>query len=309
MASEPLLLAYRMPVVEHGDSVRSNVLYNYWTLTKPEINFLIGLATAAAFCVGCGEPLARFPWVLLVHTLLGTVLLASGAGALNQVIERKFDAQMRRTSRRPIATGRIEPIHALVFGMLLSLVGSTYLALAVRPAASLLAVLTLVCYLFLYTPLKRRTPLCTLVGAFPGAMPVLIGYVAAAGKLNSSAWFLYAILFLWQFPHFMAIAWMYREDYARAGYVVLPQGIEKATFMGWQSVLPSLALIPTAVASQILQHANQVLVVATLLLGLSFLFFAARLAVIRSNATARQLLLVSVVYLPLVFLLHVLTRV
>jgi protoheme IX farnesyltransferase len=304
MASEPLLVAYRMPVVEHGDSVLSN----YWTLTKPEINFLIGLATAAAFVVGQGEPLARFPWVLLVHTLLGTILVASGAGTLNQVIERKFDAQMRRTSRRPIAAGRIEPLHAVVFGMLLCLVGCTYLALAVRPAASLLAMLTLVCYLFLYTPLKRRTPMCTLVGAFPGAMPVLIGYVAATGKLNAPAWFLYAILFLWQFPHFMAIAWMYREDYARAGYVVLPQGTEKATFMGWQSVLPSLALIPTAVASQILLHANQALVVATLLLSLSFLFFAARLAGIRSNGAARQLLLVSVVYLPLVFLLHVLIR-
>jgi len=298
-----------MPVVEHGDSVRSNVLSDYWTLTKPEINFLIGLATAAAFVVGNGEPLARFPWVLLVHTLLGTVLVASGAGTLNQVIERQFDWQMRRTSRRPIAAGRIEPIQALVFGMLLSLVGCIYLALAVRPAASLLAGLTLVCYLFLYTPLKRRTPMCTLVGAFPGAMPVLIGYVAAAGKLNSPAWFLYAILFLWQFPHFMAIAWMYREDYARAGYAVLPKGREKARFMEWQSVLPSLALIPTSVASLILQHANQVLVVATLLLSLSFLFFAARLAGIRSNGAARQLLLVSVVYLPLVFLLHVLARV
>ena len=309
MASEPLLVACRMPVVEHGDSVRSNVLSNYWTLTKPEINFLIGLATAAAFFVGCAEPLARFPWVLLVHTLLGTVLVASGAGTLNQVIERQFDWQMRRTSRRPIAAGRIEPIQALVFGMLLSLVGCIYLALAVRPAASLLAGLTLVCYLFLYTPLKRRTPMCTLVGAFPGAMPVLIGYVAAAGKLNSPAWILYAILFLWQFPHFMAIAWMYREDYARAGYAVLPKGREKARFMEWQSVLPSLALIPTSVASLILQHANQVLVVATLLLSLSFLFFAARLAGIRSNGAARQLLLVSVVYLPLVFLLHVLARV
>jgi len=298
-----------MPVVEHRDSVRSNVLSDYWTLTKPEINFLIGLATAAAFVVGCGEPLARFPWVLLVHTLLGTVLVASGAGTLNQLIERQFDGQMRRTARRPIAAGRIEPIHALVFGMSLSLVGCIYLAVAVRSAASLLAALTLVCYLFLYTPLKRRTPMCTLVGAFPGAMPVLIGYVAAAGKLNSPAWLFCAILFLWQFPHFMAIAWMYREDYARAGYAVLPKGREKAQFMGWQSVLPSLALIPTAVASLILQHANQVLVVATLLLSLSFLFFAARLAGIRSNGAARQLLLVSVVYLPLVFLLHVLTRV
>ena len=309
MASEPLLVAYRMPAVDHGNSVRYNVLSDYWTLTKPEINFLIVLATAAAFCVGCGEPLTRFPWVLLVHTLLGTVLVASGAGTLNQLIERQFDWQMRRTARRPIAAGRVEPLHALVFGMLLSLVGCTYLALAVRPAASVLAALTLLCYLLLYTPLKRRTPMCTLIGAFPGAMPVLIGYVAATGKLNSPAWFLYAILFLWQFPHFMAIAWMYREDYARAGYMVLPQGTEKAVFMEWQSLLPSLALIPTALASLILQHANQVLVVATLLLSLSLLFFAARLAGIRSNGAARQLLLVSVVYLPLVFLLHVLIRV
>jgi heme o synthase len=179
----------------------------------------------------------------------------------------------------------------------------------VRPAASLLAMLTLVCYLFLYTPLKRLMPMCTLVGAFSGAMPVLIGYVAAAGELNSAAWLFYTILFLWQIPHFMVIAWMYREDYTWAGYMVLPQGREKATFMGWESLLPSLALISTAAASLILQHANQVLVVATLLLSLSFLLFAARLAGICSNGGARQLLLVSVVYLPLVFLVHVLTRV
>ena len=309
MASEPILAAYRMPVVEHSDSVRSNVLFNYWTLTKPEINFLIGLATAAAFFVGCAEPLGGFPWVLLVHTLLGTVLVASGAGTLNQVIERAFDTQMRRTSRRPIAAGRIEPSHALVFGILLSLVGCTYLALAVRPAASLLAVLTLVFYLFLYTPLKRRTPMCTLVGAFPGAMPVLIGYVAATGKLDSPAWLLYAILFLWQFPHFMAIAWMYREDYARAGYVVLPQGRERATFMGWQSVLPSLALLSVTVAPLVLRHASPAVTGGTLLLSLSFLYFAGRLTVIQSNAAARQLLVASVIYLPSVFVLQVVTKV
>jgi protoheme IX farnesyltransferase len=170
-------------------------------------------------------------------------------------------------------------------------------------------VLTLVFYLFLYTPLKRRTPMCTLVGAFPGAMPVLIGYVAAAGKLDSPAWLLYAILFLWQFPHFMAIAWMYREDYARAGYVVLPQGRERATFMGWQSVLPSLALLSVTVAPLVLRHASPAVTAGTLLLSLSFLHFAARLAVVRSNAAARQLLLASVIYLPSVFVLQVLTRV
>ena len=308
MSCEPFLAACELSVVRPDHLVRSNVLSDYWTLTKPEINFLIGLATAAAFCVGCDEPLARFPWMLLVHTLFGTVLVASGAGTLNQVIERKFDAQMRRTSRRPIADGRIEPIHALVFGMLLSLVGCIYLALAVRPAASLLAALTLVCYLFLYTPLKRRTPMCTLVGTFPGATPVLIGYVAAAGKLDSPAWFLYAILFLWQFPHFMAIAWMYREDYARAGYEVLPRGTEKATFMVWQSVLPCLALLSVTVAPLVLRHASPAVTGGTLLLNLSFLYFAARLAIVRSNAAARRLLLASVIYLPSMFVFQALTK-
>jgi len=140
-------------------------------------------------------------------------------------------------------------------------------------------------------------------------MPVLIGYVAAAGELNSPAWLLYAILFLWQFPHFMAIAWMYREDYARAGYEVLPQGREKAWFMGWQCVLPTLALVFVTVAPPVLRHASPAVTVGTLLLSLSFLYFATRLAIVRSNATARRLLLASVIYLPSVFALQVLTRV
>jgi protoheme IX farnesyltransferase len=309
MASKPLLAAYPTAVVQHSPSARSSVLSNYWTLTKPEINFLIALATAAAFCVGYSEPLARFPWVLILNTLLGTILVASGAGTLNQLIERQFDSQMRRTARRPIAAGRIEPIHALVFGTLLSLAGGIYLAFAVRPGASLVAVLTLVCYLFLYTPLKRRTPMCTLVGAFPGAMPVLIGYVAAAGKLDSTAWLFYAILFLWQFPHFMAIAWMYREDYARAGYAVLPQGRGKASFMGRQTALPSLALVFVTVLPLVLRRASPAVTVGTLLLSSSFLFFAARLAIVRSNTAARQLLLASVIYLPAAFVLQVLARV
>lgn len=306
MSSEPLLATYPIAVVQRRELLRCSVLSDYWALTKPEINFLIGLATAAAFCVGCSQPLSHFPWALLVHTLLGTILVASGAATLNQLIERQFDAQMRRTVRRPVAAGRIEPVHALVFGSMLSLAGSIYLALAVRPAASLLGALTLGSYLFLYTPLKRRTPLCTLAGAFPGAMPVLIGYVAAAGKLSSPAWILYAILFLWQFPHFMAIAWMYREDYARAGYKVLPEGPGKAQFMVWQSVLPALALLCVAVVSMIVRHASPVAATGTLMLSLSFLYFATRLALVRSNRAARGLLLFSVIYLPVVFVLQVL---
>jgi heme o synthase len=309
MASEPIFALLDASALQRSRLAASTVLSDYWALTKPEINFLIGLAAVAAFCLGCHEPLAHFPWALLVDTVLGTVLVASGAGALNQLIERQFDAQMRRTARRPIAAGRIEPIHALVFGTLLSLAGGIYLAVAVRPAACLLAALTLVCYLFLYTPLKRRTPMCTLVGAFPGAMPVLIGYVAAAGKLNAPAWVLYAILFLWQFPHFMAIAWMYREDYARAGYEVLPQGREKVRFMGWQSMLPTLALVFVTVAPLVLRHASPAVTAGTLLLSLTFLYFAARLALVRSNAAARRLLLASVIYLPSVFVFHLLARV
>jgi len=309
MATEPVLAAFQLTALRRHHSVWSRVLSDYWELTKPEVNFLIAMTTVAAFCLGSSEPFVHFPWSLLLNTLLGTVLVASGAGALNQLIERKLDAQMRRTARRPIAAGRVEPIQALVFGALLSLAGVLYLALAVRPAASLLALLTLCAYLFLYTPIKRRTPWCTLVGAFPGAMPVLIGYVAATGKLDSQAWQIYAILFLWQFPHFMAIAWMYREDYARAGYRVLPMGPEKARFMGWQSVLPALALASVAFAPMALRHANPVFVTATLLLSLGFLYCAARLALIRSNQSARRLLLVSILYLPLVFLLAVLAKV
>jgi heme o synthase len=309
MATEPVLAAFQLTALERRHSVRSHVLSDYWELTKPEVNFLIAMTTVAAFCLGTPKPLAHFPWLLLLHTLLGTVLVASGAGTLNQLVERRFDAQMRRTARRPIAAGRIEPIQALIFGSLLSLAGTIYLALAVGATASLLALLTLSAYLFLYTPLKRRTPWCTLVGTFPGAMPVLIGYVAATGKLDSEAWQLYAILFFWQFPHFMAIAWMYREDYARAGYEVLPPGTAKARFMGWQSVLPALALVSVAFAPMALRRANPVFVTGTLLLSLGFLYFAARLALIRSNQSARRLLLVSILYLPLVFLLVVLAKV
>src|ERR1700684_343333 len=200
-------------------------LSDYWALTKPEVNFLIAIATLTGFYLALPGPLARFPWLLLVHTLLGTLLVASGAGTLNQYIERRFDAQMRRTARRPLAAGRLKPSVVLWFGARLSLVGSIYLATTVNVLASVLSIVTLLSYLFLYTPLKRKTPLCILVGAFPGAMPPLIGWTAAAGRLSLGAWILFAVLFLWQFPHFMAIAWMYREDYDRAGYFVLPHDV------------------------------------------------------------------------------------
>src|ERR1700719_1601512 len=203
------------------------VMVDYWTLTKPEVNFLIALATLTGFYLGCKTQPQGFPFWLLIHTLLGTLLVASGTGTLNQYIERRFDPQMRR----PLAAVRLIPSVVLWFGVALSTVGSIYLAIAVDLLASLLAIVTVLSYLFLYTPLKRETPFCTVVGALPGAMPPLIGWAAASGRLSFEAWTLYAMLFLWQFPHFMAIAWMYREDYSRAGYLVLPSGGQRGRFI------------------------------------------------------------------------------
>jgi protoheme IX farnesyltransferase len=236
------------------------------------------------------------------------LLVAGGAGTLNQYIERHFDARMRRTARRPLAAGRIEPFDALCFGIVLSCAGGIQLALAVNVLASLLAVLTLVSYLLLYTPLKRRTPLCTLVGAFAGAMPPLIGWAGAAGSLSLEAMVLYALLFLWQFPHFMAVAWMYRGDYARAGYLVLPFGERSGRFMAWQSLVPTLALVPLSLIPTFLGHAGLAYLVGALLLSSSFFYHGARLALRRTNAVARRLLFASIIYLPLLLVLMMLNK-
>src|SRR5712692_5325515 len=186
--------------------VVSTLLWDYWALTKPEVNFLILITTGVGFYLGCRNEARPLSFLALFNTLLGTLLVASGTGTLNQYIERKFDAQMRRTARRPAAAGRLKPAAVLAFGISLAAAGTVYLAAAVNLLASVLAVLTLLTYLFLYTPLKRKTPLCVLVGAFPGAMPPLIGWAGASGRLSFEAWTLFATLFLWQFPHFMAIA-------------------------------------------------------------------------------------------------------
>src|SRR5580693_582656 len=236
MATEPILAALDIVAVRRHGLVRSSVLSGYWSLTKPEVNFLIAVTAAAGFWMGAPASFAHFPWTSLLHTLVGTVLVASGAATLNQLIELRFDAQMRRTARRPLVSQRIEPSHALWFGISLSVFGAVYLTVTTNALASLLSILTLLGYLFLYTPLKRKTRLCTLIGALPGATPPLIGWAAASGRLDGNAWLLFAIVFLWQFPHFMAIAWMYREDYARAGYVVLPAGKSKDRFVAWQTL-------------------------------------------------------------------------
>ena len=271
---------------------------DYWALTKPEVNVLVLASTLAGFYLGSRGPLSG---LRLAHTLLGTLLVASGTATLNQFIEREYDARMRRTANRPLPAGRLAPSWALGFGVLLSAAGALDLALAVNALSSLLALLTLGSYLAFYTPLKRRTPLCTLVGAFPGAMPPLIGWAAARGSLSREAWVLYAVLFLWQFPHFLGIAWMYREDYARAGYIMLPPKDVDGRFTGREIFVFTLALLPVSLIPVFLNQAGAIYCLGASLVGLAFLFCGARLAHSRSNALARRLVLASVIYLPLLF--------
>jgi heme o synthase len=277
----------------------STLLSDYWALTKPEVNFLILITTFVGFCLTSASD-GRFSLARLFNTLLGTLLVASGTGTLNQYLERKFDAQMRRTARRPAAAGRLTPSSVLTFGTALAVVGSIYLVIAVNLLASVLATLTLVTYLFVYTPLKRKTPMCVLVGAFPGAMPPLIGWAAASGQLNIEAGILYAMLFLWQFPHFMAIAWMYREDYDRAGYLVLPKGNVRVPFVILETLLPLLALVAISLMQSPTRHAAT-FHCAVALLGTGFTYFGWKFVFERSRVAARRLLTASIVYLPLLY--------
>jgi protoheme IX farnesyltransferase len=280
-----------------------STLSDYWALTKPEVNFLILITTGVGFYLGCSNEARPLSFLTLFNTLLGTLLVASGTGTLNQYIEREFDAQMRRTARRPIAAGRLKPQAVLIFGITLAVAGSVYLAATVNLLASMLAVFTLLSYLFLYTPLKRKTPLCVLAGAFPGAMPPLIGWAAASGGLNREAARLYAILFLWQFPHFMAIAWMYREDYDRAGYLVLPKGNARVPILTLQTLSPLLALVAMSLMQSPARHAA-IFYCASTLLGLGFVYFGFKFVLQRSRSAARRLLAASIIYLPLLFALR-----
>jgi protoheme IX farnesyltransferase len=286
--------------------LRSKIL-DCWTLTKPEVNFLIALTTFTGFYLGHAHRPGHFPVDLLARTLVGTLLVASGTGTLNQYAERRFDAQMRRTARRPLAAGRLRASRGLALGIVFASLGSIFLALSVNLLASALALFTLSSYLLIYTPLKRKSPACTVIGAIPGAMPPLIGWAAAAGHLNSEAWLLFGILFLWQFPHFMAIAWMYRDDYERAGYHVLPVTNKRGAFVTWMTVLPLIALIPLTVFPAPSGHADAIYTLGTLFSGSIFLYHGSVLALRKSNQHARRLLFASIAYLPAVFALLIFT--
>jgi len=278
---------------------------DYWTLIKPEVNFLVLVSTLVGFILAA--PGALHGW-LLFHTLTGTLLAASGTGTLNQFLERHTDSFMRRTASRPLPAGRLSYRAALWFGILLSVVGGVELWIAANPLTSVLALATLATYLIFYTPLKRKTPFCTLVGAFPGAMPPLIGWAAVRNGLSGQAWVLFAILFLWQFPHLLAIAWMYREDYARAGLQMLPRHDQDGRATGRQIIACGLALLPVSLIPAFTGDAGKIYLIGAGILGAWFLYYGARMAARRTNVLARRLLMASIVYLPLVFTLLMFDR-
>jgi len=302
MATKPILPAPSFAVLSTRHSTDVSAWSDYWALTKPEINVLIAITTAVAFCMAAPSSLSMFPWISLLNTVLGTLLVASGAATLNQWMERQFDARMRRTARRPIAAGRIESARAFAFGTVVSFVGMGYLAATSGVLAALLAAITLASYLFVYTPLKRRTPLCTMIGAIPGAMPPLIGWAAAQGQLSADAWLLFAIVFLWQFPHFMAIAWMYREDYDRAGYKVLPRGHARVPVVILQTLVPLIALVFVSLLPALRGTVGVLHGGGVVLLGLGFLACGVQFVSRPSGPSARRLLCASILYLPSVLL-------
>jgi len=294
--------AANQAVAPLGAKVR---LAAYVELTKPRITFLIVLTSAAGFCLGSPGPVN---YVLFAHAMIGIALLSSGLATLNQFIERDLDGLMRRTVDRPLPSRRLLPLEALWFGVLLTATAEIYLALFVNVLSAALGLAVIGGYLLLYTPLKTRTSLSTAIGAFPGAMPPLIGWTAARGEVDVGALVLFAILFLWQFPHFLAIAWMYREDYGRAGIVMLPVVEPDGRVTGQQIIAYTLMLIPISLLPTAMGISGKVYFVAALALGLLFLATAIRAALSKSNQHARQLLLASVLYLPLLFGVMVLNR-
>jgi protoheme IX farnesyltransferase len=278
---------------------------DYIALTKPRITWLILMSTGVGYFFG-----AKSGWHLLalLHTIIGTGLIASGTAALNQWYEREADSKMKRTQARPLPGGRLEPRNALIFAVLISVAGFVELFTGVNALAAWLGLFTLASYLFIYTPLKQRSPHSTTIGAIPGAMPPLIGYAAASGTLTWEAWILFAILFLWQFPHFYAIAWMYREDYERAGIrmlpVVEPDGESTARRILWYS----LVLIPISLVPKFLSMTGNYYLFGALAIGLMFLYAGVRVSFDRTRQQARRVLLASVIYLPVLYGLMLLDR-
>ena len=288
----------------------SSLLRDYAELMKARVTSLIVMTAWCGFYFGAQKSgVSSLSWGLF-HALFGIGLVSSGTAALNEVMEYKVDAHMRRTAQRPLPAGRMSLLHATAIGLIATLGGSIYLAIFANPLTGLLTFLTSVVYLAAYTPLKRISPICTFVGAFPGAMPGVLGWTAARGQLEWSTLILFAILFVWQFPHFFSIAWLYREDYAAGGIRMLPVVEDDGRSTARRIVAYSLILIPLSALPSIFGMAGKIYMVGALALSIALFYFGARLAFLklpitapRSKMLARHVLQATVIYLPLLFAL------
>jgi protoheme IX farnesyltransferase len=290
-----------MAVTELGIANRRARVSDYFELTKPRITFMVLISTVVGFYLGAAE---TFLTMLLVHTIIGTALVAAGASSFNQYLERDRDSRMTRTRTRPIPDGRLMPADAFAFSVAISVAGVGYLAAFVNILTAVIGAATLAAYVLLYTPLKTRTTWCTLIGAFPGAAPPLMGWAAARGDLDTIGLSLFAIQFLWQMPHFFAIAWMFTEDYKRAGFMVHSSGVNT----GRQIILYCSALIPVSLLPSVFGATGRWYFLGALLLGFVYLGYGFAVALFRSNTHAQRLLKISVLYLPALFVLMMLDK-
>jgi len=288
--------AYSEVVVRLAARDRRQLAADFVALTKPRVVLMVLVTTLMGYDVALTGPA---DYLRMIHLLIGSLLAAGGTLALNQYRERDLDARMDRTRARPLPAGRLQPLEAWLFGVALTLAGTAYLAALVNPLVALVTLATTMLYLFAYTPLKRRTPLCTLVGAVAGALPPVAGWAAARGDVAPGAWVLFAILFLWQLPHTLAIARLYRDDYARAGVRVLPVVDPDGASTGRQVVLACVALVSVSLLPAVAGWTGPIYLAGALVLGLAFSAVGVEQALVPSPRAARHVLLASLIYLPL----------
>jgi protoheme IX farnesyltransferase len=305
-ASQTMIVAGAEAALKSSRAHEKSIAALLTDLFKARLTFLVVLTTLVGFYMGSHGATA---YGLMVNTVLATALLASGAAALNQVLEREFDAKMQRTQDRPLPSGRMSPEAALLIGGACAVGGLAYLALAVNLLTAFLGAITLCTYLLVYTPLKRVTTLNTVIGAIPGALPPLMGWTAAGNGITAPGWALFALLFFWQLPHFLAIAWMYREDYQKAGFVMLPQIDPDGARTGRQALCHTLGLLPISLCFFVLRLAGPIYLCGALVLGLVFLWQTQRFARDLTRARARALFYTSILYLPLLLILMVADKV
>lgn len=290
LALEPASIASAAPV----SAARQRAI-DFYELTKPRMNFLVVITTMVGYYMAAR---GWSDWTRLIATLFGTALTAAGASVFNQYVERRLDVRMKRTENRPLPAGRVRPVDALLFGVFISIVGVATLALFVNALTATLGALTLLLYVLVYTPAKRYTSLCTIIGAVPGAIPSVMGFTAVQNTIGAEAMSLFAILFFWQMPHFLAIAILYRDDYERGGFMMLPVVDKQMNMTARQIILYSITMIPVSLLPTLLHMTGSMYPFAALVMGIAFCGFGLVLAKSKSRADARQLFLASIIYLP-----------